>query len=208
VVALKCIKILQSFLVALSWRERTGGAITSNIYDLLAWAKSGTGDDLLTEEIFQRRHEIRPGGTVYPQYGIALIQLSGEWYGHSGDAFGYSTAAWRDGSSGASFAGALNSCSANLVLEEVWGMFEEELLARETDDISVEPTMTVVPSMTPSPSSSQVSPTGSPGMSPTDPPTSPIGSSPTEQVPSSAASIMKASWSKFVILGSLVVVFV
>jgi hypothetical protein len=27
-------------------------------------------------------------------------------------------------------------------------------------------------------------------------------------VPSSAASIMKASWSKFVILGSLVVVFV
>ncbi len=72
----------------------TGGAINSNIYDLLAWAKSGTGDDLLTEEIVQCHHEICPGGTVYPQYGIALIQLSSEWYGHSGDAFRYSIDAW------------------------------------------------------------------------------------------------------------------
>jgi CubicO group peptidase (beta-lactamase class C family) len=174
-----------------------GGAINSNIYDLLAWAKSGTGDDLLTEEMVQRRHETHP-------YGIALaeIQSAGSWYGHDGATFGYNAKAWRHGSSGASFAGALNTCgSAIIVLVRVWVMFVEELLDRDLA-VTLEPSMTVAPSMTPAPSStSEVSPTASPGASPTNPATSLLMEAPTS---SAQQNVMKAMWSSLVILGSLV----
>lgn len=187
-----------------------GGAINSNIYDLLAWAKSGTGDDLLTEEIVQRRHEIHPflAGNYSIPYGIALveIQLAGSWYGHNGATFGFSAEEWRHGSSGASFAGALNTCgSAIIVLETVWVMFVEELLDRDLA-VTLEPSMAVAPSMTPAPSStSEVSPTASPRTSPTNPATtSPTGPPHMEAPTSSAQNVMKAMWSSLVILGSLV----
>jgi CubicO group peptidase (beta-lactamase class C family) len=174
-----------------------GGAINSNIYDLLAWAKSGTGDDLLTEEMVQRRHETHP-------YGIALaeIQSAGSWYGHDGATFGYNAKAWRHGSSGASFAGALNTCgSAMIVLDTVWVMYVEELLDRDLA-VTLEPSVTVAPSMTPAPSStSEVSPTASPGASPTNPATSLLMEAPTS---SAQQNVMKAMWSSLVILGSLV----
>lgn len=186
-----------------------GGAINSNIYDLLAWAKSGTGDDLLTEEMVQRRHEMHPllAANYSIPYGIALaeVQLGGSWYGHDGATFGYSAEAWRHGSSGASFAGALNTCgSAIIVLVRVWVMFVEELLDRDLA-VTLEPSMTVAPSMTPAPSStSEVSPTASPGTSPTNPATSPTGPPLMEAPTSSAQNVMKAMWSSLVILGSLV----
>ncbi len=51
----------------------TGGAINSNIHDLLAWAKSGTGDALLTDEAVTRRH--RHLGTGFHRnsnFGVAV----------------------------------------------------------------------------------------------------------------------------------------
>ncbi len=100
----------------------TAGAINSNIHDLLAWAKSGTGDALLTDEAVTRRH--RHLGTGLAGYGIAqyefidmVAQILGEddrtgWRGHTGDAFGYGAYAFRNDDLGASFAGAVNSCGA------------------------------------------------------------------------------------------------
>ena len=102
----------------------TGGAINTNIHDLLAWAKSGTGDALLTDDAVARRH--RHLGTGFAGYGIAqyefrdmVAQILGEddrtgWRGHAGDAFGYSAYAFHNDDLGASFAGAVNSCSADI----------------------------------------------------------------------------------------------
>lgn len=102
----------------------TGGAINSNIYDLLAWAKSGTGDALLTQEAVSRRHQVGKG---YEGYGIAqyeklnifgfdpvlgdiVFNVSTGWRGHAGDAFGYEAFAFHSEELGVSFAGAINTC--------------------------------------------------------------------------------------------------
>lgn len=84
----------------------TAGAIASTIRDLLAWAKSGTGDALLSPETVALRHnycQIVPAGAA--KYGLAQYMYLDEainstlfrldmyegWYGHAGDAFGFGT---------------------------------------------------------------------------------------------------------------------
>jgi len=82
----------------------TAGAVNSNIYDLLAWAKSGTGDDLLSPETVVKRHDYKSylGALLYgiAQYVIADSVMSDPqfglehfkgWAGHSGGAFGFTT---------------------------------------------------------------------------------------------------------------------
>jgi CubicO group peptidase (beta-lactamase class C family) len=112
----------------------TAGAINSNIIDLLAWAKSGTGDSLLKQEAVSRRHQVGKG---YPGYGIAQYEdtdhvLSPGWRGHAGDALGYEALAFHNKELGVSFAGAINTCGGaayftlypalfDIVAEEVKG---------------------------------------------------------------------------------------
>jgi CubicO group peptidase (beta-lactamase class C family) len=100
----------------------TAGAMNTNIFDLLAWAKSGTGDSLLTQEAVTRRHQVGKG---YSGYGIAQYDYkdthsysSGPpgWRGHAGDALGYEALAFHNKELGVSFAGAVNSCGGAAVI--------------------------------------------------------------------------------------------
>lgn len=59
----------------------SSGAINSNIADLLVWAKSGTGDSLLSAEMVKRRHqydEVAPTD-FYLAYGMAQYMYVSEY---------------------------------------------------------------------------------------------------------------------------------
>ena len=92
----------------------TGGAIYSTIQDLLQWAKSGLGDDLLSAESVEKRHEFKTTNE-FIQYGLGIHRdylgdIVPDWYGHSGDAFGSNTRAFRKDDGTQAFASAINSC--------------------------------------------------------------------------------------------------
>jgi hypothetical protein len=153
----------------------SGGAINSNISNLLAWAKSGTGDSLLTEEMIKLRHQYTTPISVI-SYGIAQYKYDHpdaeflfNCYGHSRDAFGYSAQAYRnDDYGGASIAAASNSCSISSdVLVRLIEVFADELQARNGTEgmaptvVDVSPTDSptvvsgaAVPTEVPTPSSS------------------------------------------------------
>ena len=122
----------------------TAGAVNSEIYDLLAWAKSGTGDDLLSPETVVRRHDYSQmvgGSLMYgiAQYvladfitsnpGIGLEHFKG-WAGHSGGAFGFTARAFHNAELGASFAIGINSCAAGSAIDNIMKLFNDELLTR------------------------------------------------------------------------------
>lgn len=140
-----------------------GGAINSNIYDLLAWAKSGTGDALLQPETVQLRSQRIVGAPyveTYLDYGIAQYRYASflfttpspanffqGWVGHGGDAFGFDSKAFRNDGLNASFASAGNTCNYVEVQELCLKIFTEELVSRNTDNNSttttLEPTLPV-----------------------------------------------------------------
>lgn len=97
----------------------SGGSMYSTISDLLKWASSGTGDDLLTPETLAKRHVYVPLGPIR-HYGIGQYKLvaSGEdidgWYGHDGDSLGFSSVAYRHDEHEAAFAAAASTCSVFL----------------------------------------------------------------------------------------------
>ena len=94
----------------------SGGSMYSTIANLLKWASTGTGDDLLTPETLAKRHVYVPMGPLR-HYGIGQYKLvvSGEdidgWYGHDGDSFGFSSVAYRHDEHEAAFAAAASTCS-------------------------------------------------------------------------------------------------
>ena len=131
----------------------TGGAINSNITDLLTWAKSGTGDSLLSAEMVELRHQYDNTLTAGVTYGIAqyvypseylddpiygLTYLKG-WYGHSGDAFGFGAHAYRNDELNASVATAVNTCSYSDVQLGAIKIFTEELQKRNYTEVPTDP---------------------------------------------------------------------
>jgi CubicO group peptidase (beta-lactamase class C family) len=101
----------------------TGGGMYSTIEDLLRWAKSGTGDSLLTMATVKARHDYRPisplgipyglGQFVFPEQLPELPAFVGGFYGHDGDTIGFSTWAFKNDENGISFASNLNTCSSD-----------------------------------------------------------------------------------------------
>jgi hypothetical protein len=60
-----------------------GGAMASTIDDLVAWAESMTGNDLLGDDLAAQRLQVAPIGGV--NYGLGIFQV-GAWFGHEGEA--------------------------------------------------------------------------------------------------------------------------
>lgn len=173
-----------------------GGAINGNIEDLLTWAKSGTGDALLTQDMIDRRHQYTTPIADF-SYGISQYSYDqpgagylSNWYGHDGDAFGFGALAYRnDDYGGASIAVAANTCAAKGAMVGMVEVFTKELQAR----YGTETTTTAVPTATPTTSSgvdvsmtespTSASPVGGPdGQVPTE------GSTDTESPPTTSAA--------------------
>ena len=83
----------------------TGGSLTSTIRDLTQWAKSGTGDVLLSDETLERRHMYSNSISSLQMYGITKYMFASEqaaryglegWVGHDGDAFGFASTAYKN----------------------------------------------------------------------------------------------------------------
>lgn len=144
------------------------GSMYSTIGELLEWAKSGTGDVLLSPASIEARHQY---DTVLEKgslgYGISqfeyLFEGAENWYGHSGGTLGYYTDAYKnDALGGASFASGANSCSGNLGLEFLL-LYTGELTSRapifptSAPNTALAPTIAPVPTAMPSSSATDSS---------------------------------------------------
>ena len=125
----------------------------SNIEDLLHWAKSGTGDSLLSAATVEARHDYQPlsplsipyglGQFVFPEQLPSLPAFVGGFYGHDGDTIGFSTWAFRNDELGISFASNLNSCSSDLPFAEALGIFMEEFALANANTTGTNPPTSV-----------------------------------------------------------------
>ena len=127
----------------------TGGAISSTIVDLLTWAKSGTGDSLLSAETVELRHQYDSLLLAGVAYGMAQyvfpdeltsIEVLGlgylkDWYGHSGDAFGFGANAFKNDILNASIATGANTCSYSEGQNLMIKVFTEDLQKRNYTEV-------------------------------------------------------------------------
>lgn len=84
-----------------------GGGMTSNISDLLGWAETMTGNDLLDDDVVERRLALTDIGGL--AYGLGILRV-GAWFGHEGEAIGWEAFALHDPETGVSVALAANGC--------------------------------------------------------------------------------------------------
>ena len=119
---------------------------------MLEWAKSGTGDSLLSAETVQKRHQYdEQVPTAFAlAYGMAQYKyvpgyvesfpFYKDFYGHSGDALGFGANAMRNDVLNVSIATADNTCGYDGLHDMVVEVVTEELAARQDmvpDDDSI-----------------------------------------------------------------------
>jgi D-alanyl-D-alanine carboxypeptidase len=85
-----------------------GGGITATIGDLGAWAGTVMGTSMLSDELAVARQDYVPIEEGL-NYGLGLIE-SGSWVGHTGEVFGWDTAAFHNPETGVTVAFAANGC--------------------------------------------------------------------------------------------------
>jgi D-alanyl-D-alanine carboxypeptidase len=127
----------------------SGGGTYSTITDLLQWAKSGTGDSLLSESTIEQRHNYTTdlSGALY---GLAQFEWSTAkikelaafdgWYGHNGQVFAFDAYAFRNKNNTAAFVGASNSCNYFDAMLQAWYIYIEELASRNATTVE-QPTL-------------------------------------------------------------------
>ena len=98
------------------------GSMWSTLSDMLIWAKSGTGNSLLSDETSAKRLELGELDGGLRQYGMGIhsmyqlpspedpSNIFANYWGHSGEAFGYESISGHDAESGGSFFVATTSC--------------------------------------------------------------------------------------------------
>mmetsp|Transcript_4263 Transcript_4263/g.12029 ORF Transcript_4263/g.12029 Transcript_4263/m.12029 type:complete len:380 (-) Transcript_4263:147-1286(-) len=99
------------------------GSMWATLNDMLIWTKSGTGNVLLSEETAAKRLEWTDIGGTIRHYGMGthaiwMVPSAGadpnniwsDYWGHSGEAFGYESMSGHDAESGGSFFVATTSC--------------------------------------------------------------------------------------------------
>ena len=121
------------------------GAMSSDITDLLAWAKSGTGDSLLGAGMVEKRHQydqvVPTAGAL--AYGMAQYKFADgyvdfavpyykDFYGHSGDALGFGANAVRNDVLNVSIATAANTCGYSDIHDNIVRVVADELNARQS----------------------------------------------------------------------------
>lgn len=124
---------------------RSGGAMQLKLDEMLVWAKSGTGDTLLSNKTVQARHDARTSFSLFDPRSYGLYQY--EWkennfdvyknaaglYGHDGQTLGTVANTYRHHGDGFAVAGALNSCAGDLVYKAI-GLFRDEFDARRATE--------------------------------------------------------------------------
>ncbi len=102
-----------------------GGAMTSTLADLGAWADSMSGNSLLSEDLQAARlettSEIEPGVPIL--YGLGIYQLSDGWYGHDGETIGWQAIELHNPDTGVSVAMAGNACASVSII--FWSILNE-----------------------------------------------------------------------------------
>lgn len=98
------------------------GSMWSTLTDMLIWAKSGAGNSLLSDETSAKRLEWSELDGGMRQYGMGVhsmyqlpppedpLDIFSNYWGHSGEAFGYESMSGHDAESGGSFFVATTSC--------------------------------------------------------------------------------------------------
>lgn len=94
-----------------------GGGGNSNLHDLGIWAASMSGSALLSEDLAAERLVTTPLPDLGLDYGLGIYKL-GDWYGHSGEVFGWESIALHDPATGATMVMATNACAGGDLLME------------------------------------------------------------------------------------------
>ncbi|MCB1270162.1 MAG: beta-lactamase family protein [Microthrixaceae bacterium] len=87
----------------------TAGAMISSAEDLEAWAAALGRGDLLATATAEQRFDASPlvEGPEYDSYGMGIGELD-QWWGHTGEGFGYTTLVMYDPTSGARVVALMN----------------------------------------------------------------------------------------------------
>jgi hypothetical protein len=166
----------------------TGGSLTSTIRDLLTWAKTGTGDGLLSDAMVQQRHLYNNAIDTIRMYGMTQYKFVNDtgdlssngleglvgWVGHDGDAFGFATTAYKNEDVGsgaaAAIATAANTCAFSLRSWLFVDAYNSELLKRQLEETTTNSTAPPETTTTTTTTTPTMSPAAVPG---TTPPTVP-----------------------------------
>jgi D-alanyl-D-alanine carboxypeptidase len=87
-----------------SWGQ-AGGGMYSTVADLGAWASTGLGNSLLSEELATRRLETQP--IPEGEYGLGIF-VWGDWIGHTGQLIGWESFVVTDPGTGGVFVAIVN----------------------------------------------------------------------------------------------------
>jgi D-alanyl-D-alanine carboxypeptidase len=100
-----------------------GGGMTSTLADLGLWADSNSGNTLLGPDLETARlvADSPIGGPLL--YGLGIIQIGDNWYGHAGEAIGWQTLVLHDPDTGVSVAFASNICNEEDLV--YWSILDE-----------------------------------------------------------------------------------
>jgi D-alanyl-D-alanine carboxypeptidase len=139
----------------------SGGGMYSTITDLLQWARSGTGDSLLSESTIEQRHNYASNlsGALY---GLAQFEWSPAtieeiagfdgWYGHNGQVFAFDAYAFKNKDDTAAFVGVSNTCNYFDAMLQAWAIYIAELDSRNATTVeqpTPAPTGGIIPSTVP-----------------------------------------------------------
>jgi CubicO group peptidase (beta-lactamase class C family) len=156
----------------------SGGGMYSTITDLLQWAKSGTGDSLLSESTIEQRHNYTWDINNIALYGLAQFEWEWSapnfqelavfdgWYGHNGQVLDFDALAFKNKNNTASFVGGSNTCNYVFSMLQAWAIYIAELDSRNATTIeqptpaptgritpsTVPPDAGIIPSTVPAPS--------------------------------------------------------
>lgn len=97
-----------------------GGGITATIGDLGVWAGTAMGTSMLSDDLAAARQDYAPIAESL-EYGLGLIE-NGSWVGHTGEVFGWDTAAFHNPDTGVTVAFAANGCGGFIGLEFLLAM--------------------------------------------------------------------------------------
>jgi len=100
-----------------------GGGMTSTLSDLGLWADSNSGNTFLGPDLQTARLDADSPIQGPEIYGLGILQLGDNWYGHPGEAIGWQSLVLHDPETGVSVAFASNVCNGEDLL--YWSILNE-----------------------------------------------------------------------------------
>jgi D-alanyl-D-alanine carboxypeptidase len=106
-----------------SWNltsSQGGGGGNSDLHDLGIWAASMSGSALLSKDLAAKRLETTTLPKDKLDYGLGIYK-KGDWYGHSGEVFGWEALELHNPATGATMVMATNACAGSSLLMGLLG---------------------------------------------------------------------------------------